>query len=136
MSYREKVDFLAALEMVGEAEVCERLEAGGYRGKRWRDRLPVIRRWLARQPWRRAVKVVNEVLNGLRLEKAREKTFIGRVEQGFDFLGYRLYLTASRWPRPPGRGLSNVCSGFKSQTGGSRTAPPGWMCTSGVGAGG
>ena len=39
---------------------------------------------------RRAVKLVNEVLTGLRLEKATEKTFIGRVERGFDFLGYRL----------------------------------------------
>ena len=28
--------------------------------------------------------------SGLRLEKAREKTFIGRVEKGFDFLGFRL----------------------------------------------
>ena len=30
------------------------------------------------------------VLTGLGLEKAREKTFIGRVERGFDFLGFRL----------------------------------------------
>ncbi len=39
---------------------------------------------------RRAVRIVNEILNGLRLEKAPEKTFIGRVERAFDFLGYRL----------------------------------------------
>lgn len=39
---------------------------------------------------RRAVRLVNRVLTGLRLEKATEKTFIGRVERGFDFLGYRL----------------------------------------------
>jgi hypothetical protein len=38
---------------------------------------------------RRAVKVVNEVLGGLRLEKHPEKTFIGRIDKGFDFLGYR-----------------------------------------------
>ncbi len=37
---------------------------------------------------RRAVKVVNEVLGSLRLEKHPDKTFIGRIEKGFDFLGY------------------------------------------------
>ena len=52
-------------------------ESGGVRrGFRWK--------------LRRAVRVVNQVLTGLRLEKAPEKTFIGRVERGFDFLGYRL----------------------------------------------
>ena len=39
---------------------------------------------------RRAVKIVNRVLTDLRLEKATEKTLIGRVERGFDFLGFRL----------------------------------------------
>ena len=39
---------------------------------------------------RRAVKVLNETLGGLGLEKHPDKTFIGRVERGFDFLGYRL----------------------------------------------
>lgn len=34
------------------------------------------------------MKVVNEVLGSLRLEKHPEKTFIGRIERGFDFLGY------------------------------------------------
>ncbi len=37
---------------------------------------------------RRAVKVVNQVLGSLRLEKHPDKTFIGRIEKGFDFLGY------------------------------------------------
>ncbi len=37
---------------------------------------------------RRAVKVVNEVLRSLRLEKHPDKTFIGRIERGFDFLGF------------------------------------------------
>ncbi len=41
-------------------------------------------RWKLRQ----AVKVVNQVLAGLRLEKHPDKTFIGRIERGFDFLGY------------------------------------------------
>ena len=31
---------------------------------------------------------MNETLAGTGLEKAPDKTFIGRVERGFDFLGY------------------------------------------------
>ena len=37
---------------------------------------------------RKAVKVVNGMLGSLGLEKHPDKTFIGRVERGFDFLGY------------------------------------------------
>ena len=37
---------------------------------------------------RSAVKVVNQTLGMLRLEKHPDKTFIGRIERGFDFLGY------------------------------------------------
>ena len=37
---------------------------------------------------RRAVRTVNRVLASLRLEKHPDKTFIGRIERGFDFLGY------------------------------------------------
>jgi len=37
---------------------------------------------------RKAVKVVNRVLGSLRLAKHPDKTFIGRIERGFDFLGY------------------------------------------------
>lgn len=37
---------------------------------------------------RRAVKVVNQMLGMLSLEKHPAKTFIGRIERGFDFLGY------------------------------------------------
>jgi hypothetical protein len=38
--------------------------------------------------WRGAVNVVNQMLGMLRLEKRPDKTFIGRIERGFDFLGY------------------------------------------------
>ena len=38
---------------------------------------------------RRAVAAVNGRLAALGLDPAREKTFVGRVERGFDFLGYR-----------------------------------------------
>ena len=37
---------------------------------------------------RKAVKAVNQVLGSLGLEKHPDKTFIGRIEKGFDFLGY------------------------------------------------
>ena len=34
---------------------------------------------------RRAIKRLNVILNALRLEKHPDKTFIGRIEKGFDF---------------------------------------------------
>jgi hypothetical protein len=37
---------------------------------------------------RAAVKVVNQLLTSLRLRTHPDKTFIGRIEKGFDFLGY------------------------------------------------
>ena len=37
---------------------------------------------------RKAVTVVNQVLASLNLEKHPDKTFIGRIERGFEFLGY------------------------------------------------
>jgi RNA-directed DNA polymerase len=45
---------------------------------------------LAPSHWklRQAVRVVNQTLSGLRLEKHPEKTFIGKIERGFEFLGY------------------------------------------------
>ncbi len=55
-------------------------------------KLPRATRLLVLAPtrWklRRAVRAVNEVLRSLRLEKHPDKTFIGRIERGFDFLGY------------------------------------------------
>ena len=43
-----------------------------------------ITRWRLR----RAIKAVNEVMATLRVVKHRDKTFIGRIARGFDFLGY------------------------------------------------
>ncbi len=37
---------------------------------------------------RKAVKVLHRVFATLRLEKQPDKTFIGKIERGFDFLGY------------------------------------------------
>ena len=46
---------------------------------------------LAESRWklRRAVRVLNQTFAELGLSKHPDKTFIGRVERGFDFLGYR-----------------------------------------------
>jgi RNA-directed DNA polymerase len=41
-------------------------------------------RWKLRE----AIKVLNQTFSELRLEKHPDKTFIGRIENGFDFLGY------------------------------------------------
>ena len=41
---------------------------------------------------RRVVKTLNRELHALQLEKHPGKTFIGGIEKGFDFLGYRFTL--------------------------------------------
>ena len=41
-------------------------------------------RWKLRE----AIRVLNQTFSELRLEKHPDKTFIGRIEKGFDFLGY------------------------------------------------
>ena len=39
---------------------------------------------------RSAIRIVNKTLNVMKLDKHPDKTFIGKVERGFDFLGYFL----------------------------------------------
>jgi hypothetical protein len=53
---------------------------------RFRDEILVL--GLTRRRLRKTVKAVNHVLGSLLLEKHSDKTFIGRIEKGFDFLGY------------------------------------------------
>ena len=54
--------------------------------------IPYMNDWviLTKNRWmlRRVVRKVNRILSGLKLEKAEDKTFIGKIELGFDFLGY------------------------------------------------
>ncbi len=47
---------------------------------------------LAKTRWKlkKAIKVLNQTFDELKLEKHPEKTIIGRVEKGFDFLGYHI----------------------------------------------
>ena len=68
------------------SELDQQVERSGLFYVRFMDDILVLAptRWKLR----RAVKVVNEVLGSLRLEKHPDKTFIGRIEKGFDFLGY------------------------------------------------
>ncbi len=65
----------------------QRMERFGLFYVRFMDDILV----LAATRWRlrKAVKRVNEVLGRLHLKKHPEKTFIGRIEKGFDYLGYR-----------------------------------------------
>jgi hypothetical protein len=46
---------------------------------------------LAPTRWKlkKAIRVLNQTFNELKLEKHPEKTLIGRIERGFDFIGYR-----------------------------------------------
>jgi hypothetical protein len=69
-------------------ELDTRLEATGLFFVRYMDDVIVLSP--TRHKLRRAVKVVNETFAELGLEKHPDKTFIGRVERGFDFLGYHL----------------------------------------------
>ena len=39
---------------------------------------------------RKAVRIVNETLDELKVEQHPDKTFIGRVSRGFEFLGYAI----------------------------------------------
>jgi RNA-directed DNA polymerase len=48
--------------------------------------VPAPTRWKLRK----AVKVVNQVLVSLRVQKHPDKTFIGRIAKGFDWLGYHI----------------------------------------------
>ncbi len=68
------------------AELDQRLGRTGLFYVRFMDDILVLSptRWKLR----RAVRVLNQVLSSLKLEKHPEKTFIGRIERGFDFLGY------------------------------------------------
>jgi len=63
-----------------------RLDATGLTYARFMDDWVILAptRWSLR----RAVRIVNETLRELRAEQHPDKTFIGRIERGFTFLGY------------------------------------------------
>ncbi len=67
-------------------ELDQRMARSGVFYVRFMDDILVLTptRWRLRK----AVKAVNKVLGSLGMEKHPDKTFIGRIEKGFDFLGY------------------------------------------------
>jgi hypothetical protein len=68
-------------------ELDARMERSGLFYVRFMDDILVLAPTHARL--RMAVRKVNETLSALRLEKHPDKTFIGKIQRGFDFLGYR-----------------------------------------------
>ncbi len=68
-------------------DLDRRMESLGLFYVRFMDDILVLAP--TRSKLRGAVKAVNAVLASLRLEKHPDKTFIGRIAKGFDFLGYR-----------------------------------------------
>ncbi len=69
-------------------ELDERLEGLGLCYVRYMDDIVVLSptRWKLRQ----AVRVLNQTFAALGLEKHPGKTTLGRIDRGFDFLGFRL----------------------------------------------
>lgn len=69
-------------------ELDTQLEEAGVFSVRFMDDVLVLAptRWKLR----RAVRLVNTVLDRLGLAKHPDKTFVGRIARGFDFLGYHL----------------------------------------------
>ena len=59
---------------------------------------------------RRVVKTLNRELHALQLEKHPDKTFIGRIEKGFDFLGYRFIPQSLTRGAEDDREFSGTCA--------------------------
>ena len=79
----------------------ERVEATGLAYARFMDDWVILAptRWKLRE----AIRLVNQTLGGVELEQHPDKTFIGRVSRGFDFLGYAVH-TGGAGGRPAGGG--------------------------------
>jgi hypothetical protein len=70
------------------AELDWELERNGFFFVRYMEDIAILA--TTRRQIRRAVKLVNQVLARLGLEKHPEKTFVGRIDKGFGFLGYHV----------------------------------------------
>ena len=75
-------------------ELDEGFEQEGLFYVRYMDDILILTK--TRWKCRRAVKQLNEAFNQLQLEKHPDKTFIGKVEKGFDFLGYHFSVQGLR----------------------------------------
>jgi hypothetical protein len=67
-------------------DLDQRLEGVNVKYFRYMDDVWILAptRWKLRE----AIRVLNQTFSELRLEKHPDKTFIGRIDKGFDFLGY------------------------------------------------
>lgn len=72
--------------------LCKKRNHYHFNADVWQLRRSWMDDWVILAPtrWklRHAVKIVNRVLNQLMVVKHPDKTFIGRISKGFDFLGY------------------------------------------------
>ncbi len=113
----------------------QRMEKSGLFYVRFMDDILVLSptRWKLRK----AVKVVNGMLGSLGLEKHPDKTFIGRIEKGFDLP--LLSLPARRAILGPEdrREFRRPCDpALRARAGGGPKPPPGLDCTCSGGSGG
>jgi RNA-directed DNA polymerase len=76
--------WFAALSLRG---LDDKLSRCGVFYVRYRDAILILTQ--TRWQLRRAMKCLNQAFNALKIKKHPAKTQIGRIAQGFDFLGYR-----------------------------------------------
>jgi len=91
----------------------ERVEKTGLAYARFMDDWVILAptRWKLRA----AIRLVNDTLAELHVEPHPDKTFIGRISRGFDFLGYAFTPRGWRQPRRRWNGASNGYPGFMSK---------------------
>lgn len=112
-------------------DLDQRLEKLPVTYFRYRDDVLIVAptRWKLRE----AIRVLNEAFGELKLEKHPDKTFIGRIEKGFDFLRYHFSPYGLSLAKRRRRSVVRVRSGFMSTSRGSLSAPPAWIVRAAVG---
>ena len=75
----------------------------------------------------RAVCILNQTFNELMVEQHPDKTFIGRIEKDFDFLGYYFSRSALRLANKRYRIMSYAFNGFMSNRKRHPKVPLSWM---------
>ena len=110
----------------------ERMAKSGLFYIRFMDDILVLSptRWKLR----RAVRAVNELLGSLRLEKHPDKTFVGRIEKGFDYLGYHFSPDGLRVAKATiEKCLMRAARLYEQEPGEARRPLPAWDVRSAVG---
>ena len=109
-------------------DLDQRMERSGMFYVRFMDDILVLAptRWKLR----RAVRAVNEVLGSLGLDMHPDKTFVGRIEKGFDFLGYHFSRTGLTVAKAIIEKFVERAARLYEQCRMEPIAPPGWDRTS------